>query len=70
MLAVLHLPSRASRLLLLYLRTLVLLLHFHHLPLVDIYTLPAYVEVALPAVVKLIGIFAAEMALSFTLEGC
>lgn len=69
MLTVLHLPSRANRLLLLYLRILMLLLHLHHLPLVDIYTLPAYIEVTLPAVVKLIGIFAAEMALSFTLEG-
>lgn len=69
MLAVLHLPSSANRLLLLYLRMVLLLFHLHHLRLVDIYTLPADIEVTLLAVVKLIGVFTAEMALAFALEG-
>ena len=69
MFAVLHLPSSAYRLLLLYLRMVFLFLHLHHLRLINIHTLPADIEVTLPAVVKFIGVFAAEMALSFTLEG-
>ena len=48
---------------------MVLLLQLHHLAVVHIHALPAHVEVALPAVVELIGAFAAEVALSFTLEG-
>lgn len=68
MLAVLHLTSSAHRLFLLYLRRM-LLLHIHGFVSIDIYALPADVEVALPAVVELVGVLAAEMALSLTLEG-
>ena len=45
-----------------------LLLHLH-LAVVHIHALPAHEEIALPAVVELIGAFAAEVALSLALEG-